>query len=478
MQATLNKLEDKYKDNPYMLKKLHDHITENLEPLLDSIEQNFNSRQERKNDMTDTMTEFSNHFLKNKNLYYCNHRELFFNYENDHYVIYNEDDIIHDILKLIHRDSKLFSWKFKVKNTLIKQIKDRNVYNSIPESNTIQSIIKQLFPLLFPSKNWAKYFLTIIGDLLLKKEIQQNLIYFFTYENKDLIKQIAIICNNNCGVNLHNHFKFKYHDHAYENCRLISCNKTESTLLELFKKNAMDFLCVATHYSNRYINSEHFLAILRDKKLKLHALYLKENNVNDITNDFLKTSMITNDNSKISFKNVVFVWKKYLQLKHLPNIIFHQNLISQLKEKLKYDNDNNVFLNITSLYSPVMNVFLDFWEKNMVVDENEIEFETPEILSLIYKHSPQKNLDELDETLLLEMIKHYYPDVIIEEHKYITQFSCKLWDKSQDILTALNEYKKKTTNIGAYEYYCQFFKDKNLVASKRYFDKFVSAYAF
>ena len=335
MQATLSKLEEKYKNNPYMLKKLHDHITENLEPLLDSIEQNFNSRQERKNDMTDTLTEFSNHFLKNKNLYYCNHRELFFNYENDHYVIYNEDDIIHDILKLIHRDSKLFSWKFKVKNTLIKQIKDRNVYNSIPESNTIQSIIKELFPLLFPSKNWAKYFLTVIGDLLLKKEIQQNLIYFFTYENKDFIKQIAIICNNCCGINLHNHFKFKYHDHAYENCRLISCNKINNSLLDLFKKNAMDFLCVATHYSNRYINSEHFLAILRDKKLKLHALYLKENNVNDITNDFLKTSMITNDNSKISFKNVVFVWKKYLQLKHLPNIIFHQNLISQLNFKFE-----------------------------------------------------------------------------------------------------------------------------------------------
>ena len=30
-------------------------------------------------------------------------------------------------------------------------------------------------------------------------------------------------------------------------------------------------------------------------------------------------------------------------------------------------------MNITSLYSPIMNVFLDFWEKNMIVDENEIE---------------------------------------------------------------------------------------------------------
>ena len=188
--------------------------------------------------------------------------------------------------------------------------------------------------------------------------------------------------------------------------------------------------------------------------------------------------MIKNENSKISFKNVVFVWKKYLQLKHLPNIIFHQNLIGQLKETLYYNQEQNVFTNITSLYSPVMNVFLDFWEKKMIVDENEIEFETPEILSLIYKHSPQKNLDELDETLLLEMIKHYYPEVIIEEQKYITQFSCKLWDKSQDILTALNQYKIETTNVGAYEYYCQFFKDKDLVASKRYFDKFVSAYAF
>ena len=164
MQETLHKLEEKYKDNPHMLKKLHDHITENLEPLLDSIEQNFNNRQERKNDMTDTMTQFSNHFLKNKNLYYCSHQELFFNYENDHYTIYNEDDIIHDILRLIHRDSKLFSWKFKVKNTLIKQIKDRNVFNSIPESDTIQYIIKQLYPSIFPSKNWAKYFLTVISS--------------------------------------------------------------------------------------------------------------------------------------------------------------------------------------------------------------------------------------------------------------------------------------------------------------------------
>ena len=64
------------------------------------------------------------------------------------------------------------------------------------------------------------------------------------------------------------------------------------------------------------------------------------------------------------------------------------------------------------------------------------------------------------------------------EQKYISQFSCKLWDKSQDILTALNQYKNEATNIGAYEYYCHFFKDKDFVASKRYFDKFVSAYAF
>ena len=77
MQTTLKNLEEKYKNNPYMLKKLHDHINENLEPLLESIEQNYNNRQERKNDMTDTMVQFSNHFLKNKNLYYCNIENYF-----------------------------------------------------------------------------------------------------------------------------------------------------------------------------------------------------------------------------------------------------------------------------------------------------------------------------------------------------------------------------------------------------------------
>ena len=60
-------------------------------------------------------------------------------------------------------------WKGKIRHSIIKQIKDTPFNQCIPETNTIQSIINEFYPCLFHNKNHLKYFLTIIGDTLLKK---------------------------------------------------------------------------------------------------------------------------------------------------------------------------------------------------------------------------------------------------------------------------------------------------------------------
>jgi len=241
----------------------------------------------------------------------------------------------------------------------------------------------------------------------------------------------------------------------------------------------MNLLCVATHYSNRYGSADEFLNDIRDKKVKQHALHLKQNSTDRIMIDFLTTSIIKKEGSKINSKSIIFIWKKFLEQKHFPNIIFHQNLLNLLKEKLSYDEKNDVFLNITSVYLPVMGVFLDFWNQYMFEDENEIEFEVQEVLCLIHDHSNSRQLDELDDTLLLEMIKYYFPNVSLEDNKYILQLGCKLWDKTSDILTAINEYKKPQGEYhDAYHYYCKHVSNKKYIVSKRYFEKFVSTYAF
>ena len=59
MYKTIDALTKKYENNEYMTKKLYEHITQNIEPLMESIEQNFIERQERKTEMTDSMIMFS-----------------------------------------------------------------------------------------------------------------------------------------------------------------------------------------------------------------------------------------------------------------------------------------------------------------------------------------------------------------------------------------------------------------------------------
>ena len=61
-------------------------------------------------------------------------------------------------------------WKFKIKNIILKQIKETPFNQVIPDTNTIQSTLHVFYPSLCHNKNHFKYFLTIIGDTLLKKK--------------------------------------------------------------------------------------------------------------------------------------------------------------------------------------------------------------------------------------------------------------------------------------------------------------------
>ena len=131
------------------------------------------------------MTNFVSQFI-NKNIYfYCITSEIFFIYDGHHYSIIKEDTLIHNILSTVrHRDNEhqilesdtqLLPWKFKTKTSIVKQIRETSVFTSIPESATIQEIL-DIFTLVFESKSQSKYFLTIIGDTVLKKSTCINII--------------------------------------------------------------------------------------------------------------------------------------------------------------------------------------------------------------------------------------------------------------------------------------------------------------
>jgi hypothetical protein len=123
-------------------------------------------------------------------------------------------------------------------------------------------------------------------------------------------------------------------------------------------------------------------------------------------------------------------------------------------------------------------------------------------------HGNQKNVQTITDQTILGFIRHFLPDICIEEDKYLMNIGCKLWDKKQEILACIEEFKKMHTgnensmtslkgkhkNKDAvavttsptlttlpisfpvhtiYDFYCKWgYKCNKMVVSKRYFEKF------
>jgi hypothetical protein len=98
-----------------------------------------------------------------------NNKNSFYYYDNITYKLIKEDNIQHKLLSSISKDRTLMDWKYRTKINIIKQIKSRSLWKSIPESITIQNVLNLLYPSIFSCKDHAKYFLTLIGDNILKK---------------------------------------------------------------------------------------------------------------------------------------------------------------------------------------------------------------------------------------------------------------------------------------------------------------------
>ena len=479
MQTCFNIITDafnEYNSTPYMIHKINHYIA-NLPIMLQKIVKEQEDKLKYREKMNEEKEYFISNFLQTHNYSYCHNTELFFNYDGLHFYIYNEDEIQYKILYSIRIGQKLTPIKHKIKSNIIKQIKDISPMTYIPESATIQFVINNLYPTVFKDKDSVKYFLTLLGDNILKKN--EDLIYIISPNAKGICNEIFTEACNLLGItHLFNSIKYKYYDHSYSDCRLIMINDNISkyTLDKQFYKFIMDFFCVACHYSNRYQNADTFLNICNNKQLIDHTLYLKDNTLENITDQFIHSSLEKCNGSSVKWKNILYVWKMYLDKLSIPNIAFSSKLKSLLIQKLEYNESQDMFMNITSPLLPLVSNCLKFWEETMIKDETEYELEIGEICTLfkgwVGKHT------YINEKTITDIIQHFYSDIQIEDEKYINQISCKLWDKKSDILHILETYKVSKQNCqypdninNLYTFYCTTFKHKPLIASKRYVEK-------
>lgn len=505
----LKELYIKYENDEFVKNKLIHHIKNFLPNHLSQLNQIKIQREERKKSIEERADEFIEEFLNSTTYFYNSNIDYFFVYQNNTYKIISEDDIDYHIRTTITHKKvhELNLWKYKIKNQIIKHIKERDLLTSIPESETIQHTLNALTPLVFKNRDNAKYFLTIIGDILLKKN---NNTYFVHPKSKQFLTELS---QESCIIfgttNLLNNFKFKFYEHKYEDCRLIDINdnfnnmpfynshdglklshsSSSSSLCSLnsptnsIKQSMIDFFCVAAHYSSRFHSADEFIEKhCKDISVIQHAFYLKNNSENDIIMKFIHSTTDSCIGYHISWKNMLYLWKIFIEEQNIPNVFFNNSLKNYLIKNIDYNEENDFFINRTSKYLPLVSKFITFWNENIIIHKNEFELEIDELSTLFINYNNQKNNIIINDSMILGLVKHFFGDIIIEDNKYLMNVGCKLWDKQKDISNCLQEFKKKcieedyTTSIplyNIYQFYCKFENSQNKYnVSKRYFEKY------
>lgn len=572
-----------YESNPYMISRLTNILTSQLPQVLSTAEKQYNERQQRIQDLTVIQDGFIQRFLSTNNLFYCEKTEFFFYYDGVRYFIHSEDDILYLILSSISKyQTNLLNWKKKTKITIMQKIKSNNIMRSVPESQTIQRVLELLYPTFFPSRTYAKYFLIVIGDNMFKKNT--NLVHLINSVSKNFIRELNYYCNNILGVNLYHSFKHKYHEHDYKNCRLIKvneCMRLENFWTHIITNHALDILCVAAHYSERYVSSDNFITdYCNDGNITSNIMFLKNNTKEMIIDSFIReyiqlptdTDIVNNDASLcnttiisgsppkfirdkirsnsltdtettaslssklpnpehsgsspvvykrkyqmggvttilsdknisvITWKNLQYLWKRFLTQNNLPNIIFQQTLKDGIISKLSqfYNEPSDEFRGVYSKYLPIIEKFIKFWDETIVYDELETDFEVDELSTLFKIWCSNSNIQIvlMNDTTIIDLIAYYYPSIEITNNKFINKVSSIMWKKRTDIDLAVDSLKRKITEnetiqlqvvsvYDAYNYYITYSSSEelkeirklenttntniNLIVSKSYFEQY------
>ena len=503
---------EKYENNPYMFQRLCFHLTNILPSTLESEDKNHEKRIQRNKFLTTEQQQFIQIFLSKNQYYYLPNNSCFYQYNGKHYSAIKEDDIQHQLLTTISKDRTLMEWKQKTKINILKQIKERNLLKSIPETSTIQHVMHLLYPAIFSNRNQAKYFLTVLGDNILKKT-NDDLVFLIKPKTKKILAELDNISYITTGyANITHNFVTKYHEnYDYANCRLININSNVSidNWHNVLSKTGLDILCVASYYSTRFGNSEKYLLNNTDESLSKYTLYLKEHTQSEMFQKFCEHSLQKVDDSStststsssckfsINWKNMHYIWKLFISHYSFPSVIYSNTLKNLLKEKYSYDETTDTFNNITSKYLPTVSDFILFWENTITPSipgesDFEMELEIDEMCGLFKKWtqdnyntcSSNGNITEHD---ILKIINHYFPNIVIHENKYILHIRCSLWNKNSEIDASLESLKMYYKHISSsegttplisfdemYDYYLKNRQTKFTV-SKRYFEKYVGA---
>lgn len=479
------KLLEQYSDNYKVLKQINEYINTKLPVDISKIHrdvENLEKIEKEKN-------YFINKFLSSMDniFYYINENDVFVHYDMKHYKIFEEDQLINQIYNEITENHiSLHSSKFIVLSEIINELKQQSLLKCLPESYTIQSIIKYLMTYFFSSKDDAKYFCCVLGDIILNKNIDiivcvnSTLLSFIEMFDSIMIKGLGKTISN--GVtdkfisnNIVNSTKISNH-------RIIRSNNEDQQYLwsDFLRKHAIDLLAVSIHYSKRYVNSENYLS---HHKTPEGILYLKRNSPKQMIEGFCLKNFNVDKNHNISYENMEYLWYNFLCKQHIPsNIVSQTELHDTIKSYIKYDNDNKTYVSIFHKDIQLIEDLKQFIKSELIVDVND-ELEVSELTAIFEEQGHHYTVDE---KTMINMVKYFTNCSITSDNKIICDTRCKMWDKKGDLNNFINIMKQGATSNypivddlsinDIYTKYCKYTSNNGNVrkiVTKKYFVNYI-----
>ncbi len=478
-----------YKDDEVLLEQLSKYIMVQL-PLLMT---NKKEKEEKKRNLETQKNSFINNFIYSgvEEYFYLRIADIFINYDGEHFKIINGSDLVAKILKTINLNKELRIKKQPIKNTILKKIKANPLFGGIPNTYTIQHVLNNLTPIIFKNKNLTKYFLCVLGDSILNKQIEVKhyinsceLVKFvgdtlYDYFKNTIKINKTIINNLSCDTKI-------------QNIRLINLNSNVNVTnycKNFIDKYILDIFVVAVHYSNRYKNSEIFLKnSLKSKKLKNYIGYFENNTTESIFSNYFDKNFTKIDNVEgVSKNEAYYLWINYLRELEIPDFLCFNNFVSLMKKwHVNYSEDKCKFINIVSNFK-FIKTFRQFSEDTITTGVNiDDEYEIGELMDLIKEWSTENNylFESINEQTLLSMFQHIL-NIESQNNKTLKHIRCDLWDKMEHMTDILEEVfeeygilelNQDKSIYSLYQDYCDkaTIKSEIRVVSKHYFIKHIN----
>jgi hypothetical protein len=454
-------LQEKYHASPYMQQKLNQYIQQ-LPSMMSSLEQEYKQKCLRKEQLQKAKDTFLTSFMAEHLYYYIPQTELYLEYNQEHYTIISEDDIAHEIMQNIRNYKLLMHWKFKIMVQLFKRIKDQSIASVLPSFYTETNVMYTLTP-YFKTPTHLKYLLCLLGEALINKK--ETLTHFMDISYKPLLQamsqQVYTITNKTFDI-----IKYKYYDHKYDKCRVI----TGTCLPSIPKWKILDIIMLGVRYASLHQSTDGFLEQC-DEPFISSVMLLTYYTPAGLIQYFLQEYTMESEQS-LSFKDIYFLWRTFLRNHSLPFVISQPNVKSLLTDLHVYHTITDMCPKITSKYNPSWIQFKHFWDKYMLPTEDDDHiYDLHEILHLYHLKTDKQY--HITEQVMQDILSFEYPHVIISPH--IFNMVCTLWNKPNDIDAAMTAYRYQEDSKDLdkmYTFYTQY-KKNELMVSYSYFQRYL-----